>query len=47
MSAYSAGKCHIYDAVNMIHDIIITANPFPYIAKFMFIRKLNKSDIER
>ena len=26
-----------YDAVNMIHDVIITANPFPYTAKFMFV----------
>ena len=26
-----------YDAVNMIHDVITTANPFPYTAKFMFI----------
>ena len=25
-----------YDAVNMIHDVITTANLFPYIAKFMF-----------
>ena len=25
-----------YDAVNMIHDIITTANLFPYTAKFMF-----------
>ena len=25
----------IYDAVNMIHDINTTANPFPYTAKFM------------
>ena len=26
-----------YDAVNMIHDVIRTANPFPYTAKFMFV----------
>ena len=25
-----------YDAVNMNHDVIRTANPFPYTAKFMF-----------
>ena len=25
-----------YDAVNMIHDVILTANLFPYTAKFMF-----------
>ena len=43
----------LYDAVSMIHDVITTANPFPYIAKFMLIdvkknkKKLNKSNIER
>ena len=26
-----------YDAVNMIHDVITTPNPFPYTAKFMFV----------
>ena len=26
-----------YDAVNMIHDVITTPDPFPYTAKFMFI----------
>ena len=26
-----------YDAVNMIHDVIRTANPFPYAAKLMFV----------
>ena len=26
-----------YDVVNMIHDVIRTANSFPYIAKFMFV----------
>ena len=26
-----------YDAVNMIHDVITKANPFPYTAKFMFV----------
>ena len=26
-----------YDAVNNIHDVITTPNPFPYIAKFMFV----------
>ena len=25
-----------YDAVNMIHDVISTANLFPYTAKFTF-----------
>ena len=40
-----------YDAVNMIHDFITTANPFQYTANFIFsvleIIKINKSDIER
>ena len=41
-----------YDAVNMIHDVISTANPFPDTAKFMFVgvrnnKELNKSDVER
>ena len=40
------------DAVNMIHDVITTINPFPYTAKFMFVGvrnnvKLNKSGVER
>ena len=26
-----------YDAVNMIHDVISTANPFSDTAKFMFV----------
>ena len=26
-----------YDAINMIHDVIKTVNPFPYTAKFMFV----------
>ena len=26
-----------YDAVNMIHDAITTAYPFPYTTKFMFV----------
>ena len=25
------------DAVNMIHDVIRTAYPFPYTAKFIFV----------
>ena len=40
-----------YDAVNVIHDVIITADPIPYTAKFIMtvleIIKLHKSDIER
>ena len=26
-----------YDAVSMTHDVITTANPLPYTAKFMFV----------
>ena len=39
MNAFSAGKKSVmfYDAVNIIHDAIRTANPFPYTAKFMFV----------
>ena len=34
MTAFSAGKRH---AVYVIHDVIITAKPIPYTAKFMFV----------
>ena len=40
-----------YDAVYVIHDVITTANPIPYTAKFMFVRvgnnKTQQSDVER
>ena len=40
-----------YDAVNMIHDVIRTANPFPYMLNsclsVLQIIKLNKADVER
>ena len=26
-----------YDTVTVIHDVITTAKPFPYTAKFMFV----------
>ena len=32
-----------YDAVNMIHDVIRTANQFPYTARFMFVGVRNKN----
>ena len=37
------------DAVNMIHDVITTANPCPYTAKFMFVgvRNNNTEQIKR
>ena len=40
-----------YDAVNVIHDIITTANPFPYTAKFLFVgvrnNKTQQLNVER
>ena len=30
-----------YDAVNMIHDVIRTADQFPYTAKFMSVGVIN------
>ena len=38
-----------YDAVNIIHDVITTPNPFPYTAKFMFVgvRKKETQQIRR
>ena len=38
-----------YDAVNMIHDVITTAYPFPYTTKFMFVgvRKSKHQQIKR
>ena len=37
MNAFFAGKLTFYDAINIIHDVITTPNPFPYTAKFMFV----------
>ena len=37
MNAFFAGKRHVYDAVNMIHDVITTPNLFPYTAKIIFV----------
>ena len=30
-----------YDVVNVIHDVITTANPIPFTAKFMFVEVRN------
>ena len=30
-----------YDAVNVLHDVILTANPFPYTAKYIFVGVTN------
>ena len=37
MNKFSAGNVTFYDAVNLINDVIRTANPFPYTAKFTFV----------
>ena len=40
-----------YNALSIIHDVITTANPFPYTAKLIVsvleITKLDKLDVER
>ena len=38
-----------YDAVNMIRDVITTADPIPYTSKFMFdgVRNNKTQQIER
>ena len=35
-----------YDAVNMIHDVITTANQFPYTTKVMFVAVRNNKTQE-
>ena len=35
-----------YDPVNVIHDIITTANPFQYTAKFIFVGVKNNKTQE-
>ena len=49
MNAFFAGKSHVYDAINVIHDVITTAIPIPYTAKFMFVgdRKNKTQQIRR
>ena len=34
----------IYDAVNMIHDVITIANPFTYTVKFVFVGVRNNKN---
>ena len=43
MNAFFAGKCRsqFYDAVNMIHDVIRTANPFTFTDKLTFVGGTN------
>ena len=52
MNEFFAGKSHVLDAVNMIHDFITTANSSPYTARLTFesvlkIMKLTKFDVKR
>ena len=37
MNAFLQVNDAFYDAVNKIHDVITTANPFPYTAKLMIV----------
>ena len=41
MNAFFASNVTFYDAVNIIHDVITTPNPFPYTAKFMIVSVRN------
>ena len=41
MNAFSAGKHSQHGAFNMVHDVITTAYPLPYTAKFMFVSVRN------
>ena len=41
MKAFSAGKRHVYDVVNRIHDVITTLDPLAYTAKFIFFGVTN------
>ena len=37
MNAFLLVNLTFYDAMNIIHDVITTPNPFPYTDKFMFV----------
>ena len=37
MSAFLRVNVTFYDAVNIIHDVLTTANPSPCTGKFMFV----------
>ena len=37
MNAFLRVNVTFYEAVNIIHDVITTTDPFPYTAKFMFV----------
>ena len=36
----------LYDAVNVIHDVITTAHPYPYTAIFIFVGVTNNKTQE-
>ena len=46
MNAHFAGRLNVtfYDAVNIIHDVSTTRNPFPYTVKFMFVGVRNNEN---
>ena len=46
MNGFLRVNVMFYDAVNIIHDVITTPNPFPCLSVFVLM-KLNKSDLER
>ena len=37
MNAFLRVHVKFHGAVNMIHDVITAANPFPHTAKFVFV----------
>ena len=41
MNAFLRVNVMFYDAVNVIHDVIRTANQFSYTANFMFVGARN------
>ena len=44
MNEFSAGKVTFYDAINIIHDVVITPNPYLHTAKFVIVDvRINKN----
>ena len=41
MNVFLRVNVTFHDAVNMVHDVITTANQFPFTAKFMFVGARN------
>ena len=46
MNAFYEGKSYVFDAVNMIHDVITIADPMPYTAQFMFVGVTNDQTLQ-